>query len=350
MFNNLGSIQEIPTTSDAPNPEVTSPGASLKPLKALLATAGDNGMFTSSDTVLPLDNFPDDFVVTSTSGVGIFAQLDLSATNSGSLTDNLNLVSNSTLSSTIIPITGYLGKASETQRMVDFSGVISSIQLMSSLSFKNVSIIYRSVITEASQKTTLELGGAYVLRFSEAQTWSLGGNATITSSDATFESSLAQATLAETLGLSIKEVKLRLQYTFQTGVAPDSQQENSGVVTRGDRSSTYNIELSAKVILGSVEGALTLAFVSGTPGVLKIQAPGELNISALLQNLYGPNFPAAPLDISFSELTLYYSWLSATTPSNPDSTPNQPVRKPQFLPGFHAQGETRIYGRFISNF
>lgn len=350
MFNNPGSTQEIPTNSDTPNPEAISPQTSLKPLKELSSTARKNGMLPSRSAVDPLNNFPDDFAVTSTSGVGIFAQLNFSSTTSGSLTDNLNLVSNSTLSSTIIRITGYLGKSSETRRMVGFSGSISSIQLMSSLFLKDILITYRSVVTEKAQKTTLELGGTCVLRFSETQTWSLGGNAIITSSDATFELSLAQATLAETLGISIKEVKLRLQYTFQTGAVSDAQQENSGVIKHGDRSGTYNIDLSAKVTLGSVEATLTLAFVSSTPSVLKIQVPGELNIGVLLQNLFGPNFPAALLDISFSELTLYYSWLSTTPPSNPGSTPNQPVREPRYLPGFHVQAKTSIYGRFYFQF
>ncbi|KDR74128.1 hypothetical protein GALMADRAFT_604428 [Galerina marginata CBS 339.88] len=276
-------------------------------------------------------------------GLVILASLDIGAASSGSLSSNLAVI-DSTLGSSNITVSCYLSKAAQTT--ITFVASISSIQVVSALLVKNIQLSFILPVSGSSPPSPgskFDLQAECVVQFSGTQSWSLTGHSTITETAATLAFSTSGGTLVELGALQIKTISLGVDYTFSSTAPAGDSSSNQGVVQHGDRYGKYVIRLSAAIALGSVDSTCYLIFMSGSVGALVITVPGTLNIGVLFQSIIGSGFPAEVLDISFSNLLIYYAWNGGST--TPSGQPGPSSGK--YVQGFHAEAATSIYDPFL---
>jgi len=305
-------------------------------LSAVRQRLSDVGAWEKLDPLPPVNPFIDTGVKI---GLVILASLDVGAASSGSLSNNLAVI-DSKLVSANITVSCYLSKAAQTT--VTFVAAITSIQLVSALLVKNIKLSFTLPASGSTPSSSrFELEAECVVQVSDTQSWSLIGKSTITESTATLAFSTSSGgTLLELGALQLEKIELGVDYVFSSTPQTGDDTPNQGVVKHGDRYGKYVIRLSATIALGSVESVCYLIFMSGSVGALVITVPGTLNIGVLFQSIFGSGFPAELLDISFSNLLIYYAWnANSKTPLG-----QQGPSSGKYLKGFHAEAATSVYG------
>lgn len=309
----------------------------LSAVRQRLSDVGAWEKLGQSGTLPPIDPFVDTGV---TIGLFILASLDIGAAKSGSLSNNLAVIDSKVVSSNITA-SCYLSKAAQTT--VAFVAFITSIQLVSALLVKNIKLSFTLPVSGSKPSSSkFELEAECIVQFSDTQSWSLIGKSTITESTAAVVFSTSNGTLLELGALQLKKIELGVDYVFSSTPQTGDDTPNQGVNKYGDRYGKYVIKLSATIALGTVESICYLVFMSGSVGALVITVPGTLNIGVLFQSIFGSGFPAELLDISFSNLLLYYAW-NANSKTPPGQ---QGPSSGKYIEGFHAEAATSVYGTF----
>jgi hypothetical protein len=264
---------------------------------------------------IPLEDVSPDLVLSFTSGAALFATLDFVGAPNGSLTRNLTLISKSEMST--VSLIGYFGQAPDTTPTVVFTANISTISLFDAVRFDNIQLTY---LPAKGVYPNFTLSGTCTVQFSADSSWSILGTLTLYESKASFSFTLKSGslTLNETLGLKISKIDFTGSYTFTPSV-------------------TSTLSLSANIDLGPVTGLSSVIFVSGKPAVLVIRVPGTLSISDLARKVFGDDIPTDVINISFSNLLLYYAWINYTDPGDGGQS---------YTVGFNAQADTDVYGMF----
>ncbi|KAA1478240.1 hypothetical protein DENSPDRAFT_662235 [Dentipellis sp. KUC8613] len=293
----------------------------------------------SAATGLPLASVPSDLAVTFTSGVAFFAELEFNGAPDQSLNSKLSLISSSPLPK--IRLLGYCGKASDSKPAVVFTASISLISLFSSVTLRDIAFTYAPTILQTIdgpvRSSFFTLQATCYIQFSASSSWGISGTLTIQDATAAFvfETQGTSLTLSETFNLRISDVRFRGDYTFASSSSGDS--------TKGaSQTATYSMQLSATVSLGSVVAQAYVLFAEGNPGAFVVQVPGKLSLSALVHSILGDGseVPEQAIDVSFSNLLVYYAWKTSSLPSPGHTGP----RSGKYLAGFHAEASIDLFG------
>jgi len=268
------------------------------------------------DTDIPLEDVSPDLVLSFTSGAAVFAIFDFAGAPDGSLTRNLALISKSEMPR--VSLIGYFGRAPDTTPTVIFTANISTISLFDAVRLDNIQLSY---LPAKSVYPNFTLSATCTIQFSADSSWSILGTLTLYETTATFSFMLQRGslTLNETLGLKISNIDFDGSYTLTPSV-------------------TSTLGLSANIDLGPVTASSSVIFVSGKPAVLVIRVPGTLSIADLVRKVFDDDIPTDVINISFSNLLLYYAWINYTDPGSGGQS---------YTVGFNAQADTDVYGTFF---
>ncbi|KDQ09351.1 hypothetical protein BOTBODRAFT_58709 [Botryobasidium botryosum FD-172 SS1] len=280
------------------------------------------------------------------SGVALSATLEFGAAAAGSLSSNLSMVSDSEPPK--VQLVGSFTKASDSTTDVLFAASISFISLFSShVQLKDVELTYRPIVPQqsATRKNAFSLSATCFIEFSEHSQWAIPGSLEVGESSAQFNFKLAAQkepfTLSETLKLKFSDIELSGTYNFSPTPAEEKDATNQGVIRRNGRSAAFTVKLEAKTSIGGhVDADVSVIFVSGTPGVVTLSIPGQLNLGKLVSSLFEGDFPAEILDITFSKLFMYYAWKQV--PATTSGTKSLSDRT--YKAGFLGEASVDIYG------
>ncbi|KAF5373520.1 hypothetical protein D9757_010480 [Collybiopsis confluens] len=323
---------------------------SLKEIKAALHNAKTIGLLPSASSVVPLANFSPNLELKATAGIAIFASLSFGSPKPNSAMESLNIVSNSSLPSTAVHLFGYFSKEDESKRTVAFTATVDSLHILPSVFLDSVTLSYMVQIVDDKKSSHFGLSGKCRVVINQNTSWDLiQGSLDVWSAQTTTAkfsfNAVGPFTLSEIIKLQIFDIIFSGQYDF-TKTAPPNPAINSGVVSHGKRSATYQISLSAKISFGqSITATAALMFMSGMePGVLKITI-GSIHLGSLLESIFGGNWQNI-LNISFEKLFMYYAWKEGYT--TPPVTDGSGTRNGKYPKGFYAECEASVYGlRFI---
>lgn len=286
---------------------------------------------------LPLQNVDSDVSITFTSGLAVFAVLDFAGAPDRTLASNLALVSQTSLSK--LAILGYFGKASDAKPAVIFTASLSLVQLFDSIALHDIVLTYVPQIVNGIRANYFSLAATCVIKFSNQSSWAISGTLTVTASDATLAfSTLGDLPLSEMLNLKISKVTFSGKYTFSS----TGQSSTRVLPNNNSRSASCQLQLLATVTFGSVEGNAYAVFEKGTPGVVAIEAVGQLKLGTLLHSVFDNKTEVPPqvIDVSFSGLLVYYAWNASVKPPPEHVGP----RGGKYLQGFHAESAINVFG------
>ncbi|KAG9124566.1 hypothetical protein FRC07_011106 [Ceratobasidium sp. 392] len=301
----------------------------LSRIYRLVQNAATGGLIPDGLTLLPPESPEKRLSFEFTAGAVVFAVFNFPAAKQGSLTHNLNSISSSKLP--CLEILGYFGKATDRTSTMIFTASISSIQLFTSVTLKEIKLTYAPA---GSLNQTFSLAADCRIQFSSQSSWDISASLTITKVDANLIATLTSKslTLQETLGLEISDIHFAVAYTFSTSGSKGS-----------DNPPKSTISLGAKAQIGPVKAEVSVEFDSGSPGVLVVKVPGQLSVSSLFNRLFGTNISKDVLDITFSNFLMYYAW-KAMKSSPGKSGP----RSGSYTVGFHAEADTDVFGVLFS--
>ncbi|KAF8644531.1 hypothetical protein AX16_008407 [Volvariella volvacea WC 439] len=304
-------------------------GVKLADVKQTIQNAVNCNILPSSTTMVPLNNVNENLPITFVGGIAVFLDLDFNNAQSGSLTDNLSLVSTSTLPK--IQLMGYFGKASDQTTSVIFTASLHSITLFTWVTLTEITLTYQPSISGNNiRNNVFSLSATCTVQFSSTSSWSIQGELVIRESSADFKFLLLQGTLPDLLGLKISNIAFTGRYHFK-----DSSSEGNDTIVHGNQGVTCDLSLSADAKIGDVKAVVSLVFNASKPAVMLIKSDTKIVLSSLIDSIFGTSTPADILDVTFSNLVMYYCWI-ATPKAAPDPT--------TYEVGFHASADVSVYG------
>jgi hypothetical protein len=341
----------------------------LSRISQLVTNAGSCNLLPNESATLPLQNLDGSSSLEFTEGAALFATFSFGSAKPGSVTDNLNTITNSKLSD--VKIMGYFGKSGSNASVIIFTASISTIQLFSSVTLKQVLLTYAPAasptVSKAQDQTsgpsktqdsdpnknqnsaqsgklvnTFTLSADCSIEFSSDSSWTIHGELQVTNSDAKLSAALTTGTLtlSETLGLEISNIQFTVDYVLSS--APDSGASPASQGQQVSHAPKFNMDLSGQAKIGPITAVASVVFDTEIPGVLVVQVPGELNVSDLFNQIFDANIPSDVLDISFSQFLMYYAWRNvASAPAEVKPSNGS------YATGFHAEAHASIYGMFI---
>lgn len=324
-----------------------SPSTSdLEKMQSYLTNAGLAGLLPEQDDAVSLFDQISKKRLKLTSGVAIYASINFGHPSADSVTSHLDVISNGELSeSTEIILSGYFIRAADATRIISFTGTITSIQLLTSITLSSLKLQYTSEIAKDSKSNSLLLEGDCHVKLGDnkdSKECLLKGQVLVNEEFAKVEFKLkGELTLSETIGLKLSDVGLLVTYTFgESNSGRDTH--NIGKVKSGDRSATYQIALTASIDVGSsITARVKFIYAAGSSSVLVIDVPVDLNIGVLFGKLFDESFPTELLDIAFHNLLIYYAWKDGIVV---DEAIARGPKARKYIKGFHAEAHVNVFG------
>ncbi|CCO35661.1 hypothetical protein BN14_09779 [Rhizoctonia solani AG-1 IB] len=247
---------------------------------------------------------------------------------------------------------GYFGKSGSNASVIIFTASISTIQLFSSVTLKQVLLAYAPAASPTVSKAQDQTSGPSKTQDSDPiktriqpnrgsfdSSWTIHGELQVTNSDAKLSAALTTGTLtlSETLGLEISNIQFTVDYVLSN--VPDSGASPASQGQQVSHAPKFNMDLSGQAKIGPITAVASVVFDTEIPGVLVVQVPGELNVSDLFNQIFDANIPSDVLDISFSQFLMYYAWRNvASAPAEVKPSNGS------YATGFHAEAHASIYG------